>query len=58
MFIFFAYRLSPDVNAVEIMDAFCAYLFLESLRLMKQSRGKLLFLNAFSEVKWGHVTQC
>lgn len=33
-------------------------LFFESIRLLKQSRVKFFFLNAFSSVKQGHVTQC
>lgn len=35
------------MNAVEIVDVFCTYLFLENLKLMKQSRVKFLFLTAF-----------
>lgn len=47
--IFFAFRLASDVNAIEIMGAFFVYLILESLRLMKQKRGKFL-LNRFSKL--------
>lgn len=32
---FFAYALSSDMNAVEIRDSVCMYLFFESLRLME-----------------------